>query len=157
MKVNRHKNGFSLVELMVAVVASSIVILTAAAVLIMTFQSWRINNAYVEMRRNIALAVYLISRDVRESNTNNITILAGQLQFSPHLPARNHTVTYTKTGSALISSDFGTVIPGGVQTFTAQSTDSTGGDGVYLTIGMTNSISGSVIAVTNKVFINTRN
>jgi len=157
MNKNISKKGLTLVELMIAIAAASILILTMSLILMMVFQSWRINNAYVEMRRNIALAVYLISRDVRESSITNVPpgVTVGSLQLSPHPPARNNTVTYTKAGSALTSSGFGTVIPRGVQTFTAERNDNA--DGVYLTIGMTNSIFGSVIAVTNKVFINTRN
>jgi prepilin-type N-terminal cleavage/methylation domain-containing protein len=153
MKKSKNKTGFTLIELMVTVVASAIVILTAATVLIMGFQSWRINKAYVEMRRNTALAVYLMARDIRESNITNVTIAAGQLQLAPHPPVRNSTVTYTKTGSTLSSTDFGVIIPRGLRTFNAEV--NVPGDGVYLTIGMTNSVSG--IAMTNRVFVNTRN
>ena len=150
----QNKNGLTLIELMITVVVSSIVILTAASVLILVFQSWRINNAYAEMRRDAALAVYLMARDVRESDmTNIIEATTGRLELSAHPPARNNAVTYTKTADRLASDSFGLIIPRGLQTFSAQTNSP--GDGVYLTIGMTNFAYG--IAMTNQVFVNTRN
>jgi hypothetical protein len=134
-----------LIELMVAVVAAAIVIMTVAVVLIAAFQSWRTNNAYVELRRDASLAVYLISRDIREAGFDDVV----PTSVGVVLPA----VTYTKSGDTLTSTDFGTIIPRGVQTFVAVPDDDH--DGVSLTLGVANT--GLGIAITNKVFVNTRN
>jgi hypothetical protein len=114
----------------------------------MAFRSWRINNAYVELRRDAALAVYLISRDVREANLADIDLSVANRLLLP-------TVTYTKSSDSLTSTDFGTIIPRGVQTFTAETNSP--GDGVYLTLVVANNNSGLGIAITNEVFVNTRN
>jgi hypothetical protein len=146
MKKIQYKNGLSLIELLVAIVASSIVILTVAMILIMAFRSWRINNAYVELRRDASLAVYLISRDIREATLADVATPTDQLV----LP----TVTYTKTaGGALTSTDFGTIIRTNVNFFI--SATNSAGDGVYITLGLTNNSVG--VAINNEVFINTRN
>jgi prepilin-type N-terminal cleavage/methylation domain-containing protein len=156
MKKIYNKKGVTLIELMVAMVAASILVLITALILVMALQSWRINNAYADLRRNASLAVYLMSRDVRESSITNVTITTGQLTLSAHPPARNNAVTYTKTASgALTSTAFGTIIPRNVQTFSAQTNSL--GDGVYITIGMATNISGSAISITNQWFVNTRN
>lgn len=148
MKKNQHKKGLTLVELMVAIVAASIVILTVAVILIAAFRSWRINNAYVDMRRDAALAIYLISRDIREATLADVATPANQLV----LP----TVTYTKTaGGALISTDFGTIILRNVTRFNARTNGP--GDGVYITLGVADNNTGIGIAITNTVFVNTRN
>ncbi|MFA6172522.1 MAG: prepilin-type N-terminal cleavage/methylation domain-containing protein [Kiritimatiellales bacterium] len=156
MKKKYNRKGVTLIELMITMAAASILLLIAALILIMAFQSWRINNAYAGLRRDAALAVYRISRDVRESNITNVTVAAGELRLSAHPPARNNAVTYTRTAAgALTSTDSGTIIPRGVQTFSAETNNL--GDGVYLTVGMAANISGSAISITNRVFVNTRN
>jgi hypothetical protein len=152
MKKIQYKNGLSLIELLVAIVASSIVILTVAMILIMAFRSWRINNAYVELRRDASLAVYLISRDIRESDVDDVmTATDGELELDDHPPARNNGVTYEKVGDTLTRTGFGTIIPRGVQAFSNQYSGAD--DGVYVTLGLAN----DSVAITNRVFVNTRN
>jgi len=73
MKTFCKKTAFTLVELMVTVAISAIVILTAAAVLLMTYRSWSTNNAYVRLRRDAAFAIEIMARDIRESYPNDIT------------------------------------------------------------------------------------
>jgi hypothetical protein len=155
MKKNQYKNGLSLIELLVTIVASSIVILTVAMILIMAFRSWRINGAYVDLRRDAALAVFLISLDIRESDVEEdvTTATVGELTLAAHLPARDNPVTYERDGDTLTSTDFGTIIPRGVQAFSAQYSGTN--DGVYITLGLANNSVG--VAITNRVFVNTRN
>ncbi len=160
MKTNKKQTGSTLIELMITITAASIIMLIIAFILVMAFQSWRINNAYADLRRDVSLAVYLMARDIRESNITNVTeAAAGRLTLSAHPPARNNAVTYTKSADTLNSTALGTIIPRRLQTFIAES--SSLGDGVYLTIVLTNSLSGiinpGVIAITNEVFVNTRN
>jgi Tfp pilus assembly protein PilW len=153
MKKKQYRKGLTLIELLVTIVAASIVILTVALILIMAFRSWRIDNAYVDLRRDAALAIYLISRDIRESDVTDVTTaMNGILALKAHLPVRD-AVTYTKSGNALTSTDFGTIIASGVQAFSNQYSGAD--DGVYVTLGLANNSVG--VAITNRVFVNTRN
>lgn len=152
MKTYKLKSGLTLIELMVTIAVASIVVLTIVLVLTMAFRSWRINNAFVDLRRGAALATDLISRDVHESSFTNISWTGTQLILDQHPPVRDNVVTYTKNGDTLVSSSFGLIIPRGVRMFSAQPV--TTGDGVYVTLVLTNQYN---IAITNTLFVNTRN
>lgn len=153
MKTYKQNAGLTLVELMVTVVAASVVVLTIILVLMAAFRSWRINNNFVDMRRNAAFATSLIIQDVRESTTNGLLAAENQLVLAANPPVRNTQVSYTKSGdSSLNSSSFGVIIPRGVQRFAAEL--NTQGDGVYVTLVLTNQYH---IGITNRFFANTRN
>lgn len=154
MKTYKKNSGLTLVELIVTVVAVSVVVLTIILVLMAAFRSWRINNNFVDMRRNAAFATSLISQDIRESAfTNILAAEENQLVLAANPPVRGTPVSYTKSGdSSLSSSTFGVMIPSGVQRFAAEL--NTQGDGVYVTLVMTNQYH---IGITNRFFVNTRN
>ncbi len=72
MKLRRKNSGFTLIELMVTIASSSVLILTAALILFITYREWRIDNAYAQLRRDVSLAVQLIAQDIRESAVTDI-------------------------------------------------------------------------------------
>jgi Tfp pilus assembly protein PilW len=154
MKTYKQTSGLTLVELMVTVAAASVVVLTIILVLMAAFRSWRINNSFVDMRRNAAFATALIVQDIRESTfTNVLSAAENQLVLAANPPVRNTQVSYTKVSdSSLNSSSFGILIPRGVQRFAAEV--NTQGDGVYVTLVLTNQYH---IGITNRFFANTRN
>jgi len=79
MKRPEHNAGFTMVELLVASAAACIIALTAAVTLVYGYSGWRRNNAEMELQRDATLAMYRLSRAVREASANDvITPLAGQ-------------------------------------------------------------------------------
>ena len=63
MKKRNRRNGLTLIELMVTIAAASILILTVGLILIMAFRSWRVNNAFAELRRDSAFAFSMMTRE----------------------------------------------------------------------------------------------
>ncbi len=152
MRKRRNRTGLTLIELMVSIVAASILILIVGLILIMAFRSWHINNAYVDLRRNSALAFYRMARDVREADYDNLT--EGNPLILPSAVPGNPTIIYAQSGSALTYDDeSGTMslIPENVQGVNATKQN----DGVLLTLELADADFG--IAITNQVFVNTRN
>ena len=156
MKKQKNRNGFTLIELLVTMAASAILVLTVALILIMALRSWRINNAFVDLRSDSAFAFSMMTRDVREADDGTLTdgnplILPGTFPGKPM-------ITYTWNGVAGTleynnETDTMLIIHEGVQFFDSQKVGT--GDGVLLTLELANTELG--IALTNQVFVNTRN
>ncbi|HPR82285.1 MAG TPA: prepilin-type N-terminal cleavage/methylation domain-containing protein [Pontiellaceae bacterium] len=152
MKTDRQK-GVTLIELMVTIAAASILMLMVALILMMAFQSWRINNAYADLRRDAALAFVRMVKDVREADYTGLT--AGNPLTLPSA-VTNKTVLYAQPtgGKTLLYSDgsgSSIIIPDNVRVFTSVKQD----DGVLLSLELANT--NFNIAITNEVFVNTRN
>lgn len=149
MKKQSRKNGLTLIELMVTMVAAAILILIVALILIMAYRSWRINNAFVDLRRDSAFAFSMMARDVRESYYDGLDdTTAGSLEVISAVG--KPTVTYSQTGNTLTRSGM-IIIPKNVQYFDPAKQE----DGVLLTLELANVDFG--IVITNEVFVNTRN
>lgn len=155
MKTHNYRNGLTLIELMVTIVAASILILTVSLILVMAFRSWRINNAFVDLRRDSAFAFSMMTRDVRESFYDGLDDnTAGSLEVISAVPGEP-TVTYRQTGNTLTREGI-LVIPQNVQSFDSAKNNT--GDGVLLTLELANeAYNGYIITITNEVFVNTRN
>ena len=67
MKTKKKQNGFSLIEIILATLASSMVILIVATILLMAYWSWRTNNAFATLRRDSAFATHILAADIRAS------------------------------------------------------------------------------------------
>lgn len=151
MKHNKHKEGFTLVELLITAVAASILILTIALILVMGFGTWRTNNACADLRRDSALATYMMARDVREASYDTLT--DGSTLTLPSA-VTNQTTIYTQSGDMLTvdeGSGAMTLIHGHVQNFDSTKQN----DGVLLSLELANTQFS--IIITNEVFVNTRN
>lgn len=161
MNAGHTKRGFTVVEMMVAVVSSAVLVLIASAVLFMTFRSWRVNNAYASLRRDAAFAVEMMSRDIREARDAPPANAVDRLVISNAV--RNYTATYlrnstngvvscTRTGGFSIP-----IVARGVGSFSAEPQTNAAGvvDGILLSIIMQNNDLG--IAVTHETFVNMRN
>ncbi len=147
----KQKKGFTLVELMLTMAAASIVMLTVALILMMAFQSWRTNNAYADLRRDSALANYMMARDIREASYDTLT--AGTTLTLPSAVI-SQTTTYTQSGNTLTvdeGSGAMTLIPKHVQDFYSTKQD----NGVLLSLELANT--NFNIVITNQVFVNARN
>lgn len=155
MKLLVPKKGLTLIELMVTIAAAAILILIVATVLIMAYQSWRINNAYVDLRRDSAFAFSMMARDVREAD--DVTP-GNTLELNYPAALGKPAVSYTKNGSQFDYNDGSetiTLIPTNVTLFSS----SGGDDGVLLTLVLKDEVyaGGYTITLTNQVFVNTRN
>ncbi len=100
MKKAHKKTAFTIVELMMTVAIGAILILTVAAVLIITYRSWNTNNAYVRLRRDAAFAINIMARDIRDSTSNDIDALAG-LSIEDEKNIKGYSVDYTLSGTTL--------------------------------------------------------
>jgi prepilin-type N-terminal cleavage/methylation domain-containing protein len=154
MKMYRNQNGFTLVELMIAMVGASILALIVATILFMTYRSWRTDNEYARMRRDIAFAMQLMAKEVRISSYNGITVSTNSL-LCPTNAMHGRSTVFTKSTDKLTYSINGTA-PGTLITkelsvFTPQPTN----NGVLLKLVLVNA-DGS-IAITNETFIYPRN
>ena len=89
MKTKRTKQGFTIVELLVAMVAFSIMILAVGLMLIYGWLGWRKNTHSVNMQRDAVLAMEQIAREVRNSNIAEITDDAGGIYFAPGIVRSN--------------------------------------------------------------------
>jgi Tfp pilus assembly protein PilW len=151
MKLRRKNAGFTLVELMLTTVAAAILVLTVSLILFMAFRSWRINNSYAQLRRDVALAVQLMAQDVRESAGTNISVVSEtSLSLAANL-VRPDTRTFTKTGDKLNGTHMGLIITKGLHRFNPVKTT----NGVLLHLELTDADNG--ISITNETFIYTRN
>ncbi len=156
MKKRKRRNGLTLIELLVTIAAASILILTVGLILIMAFRSLRINNVYADLRRDSAFAFSMMARDVREANYDTLTDGNPLRLGSPVLGKAD--VTYTWSGTQLDYHDGSgtiTLLPANVSFFTSAGDD----DGVLLTLVLSDEVyvGGYTIAITNQVFVNTRN
>ena len=79
MKRPEHNAGFTLVELIITLAAASILAITAGMTLVYGYSGWCRNNAAVELQRDATLAMYRLSRAIREASASDVTTSASQL------------------------------------------------------------------------------
>jgi prepilin-type N-terminal cleavage/methylation domain-containing protein len=148
MKQLTRRKGFTLIELMVTIAAASVLMLIVALILIMAFRSWRMNNAYVYLRRNSAFAFSMMTRDVREASYGDLKNVAGDLEITSAVDGSVATYSYNAGTLELNTSP---IIPKNVDSFDFFPQD----DGILLSLVLADDEFG--IAITNQVFVNTRN
>lgn len=68
----RRDKGFTVVELMVAVLAAGVLAITLSSLLFYAYKGWKAVRAYSEMERDGSLAMRTLSRVVREASSNDI-------------------------------------------------------------------------------------
>jgi prepilin-type N-terminal cleavage/methylation domain-containing protein len=69
----KRQSGFSLVELMLAMVATAILSLAVGIMLVYAFRGWRQNTESVQMQRNATLAMRVMAREIRRTPVENIS------------------------------------------------------------------------------------
>ncbi|VGO17545.1 hypothetical protein PDESU_06142 [Pontiella desulfatans] len=79
MRAHCKRSGFSLVEMMVAILASSILALTVGSILYFSWMAWMQHNDSVSMQRDVSLTMKLIADEVRETPIEDISV-GGSLQ-----------------------------------------------------------------------------
>jgi Tfp pilus assembly protein PilW len=154
MKIGGKRNGFTLVELMIAMISGAVLALIVALILFMTYREWRTDNEYARLRRDTALAVQLMAKEVRISSYNTITASANSLTCPINAMHTRQTV-FTRSADTLTYSingiSQGQLITRGLSVFNPVRTN----NGVLLKLVLANT-DGS-IAITNQTFIYPRN
>lgn len=77
-----RKSGFSIIELMVAMLAVAIMSAAVGLILSQGWKVWYDTNETVEMERDLSLAVKVISREIRCSIIDDITTSADRIDFA---------------------------------------------------------------------------
>lgn len=80
------KNGFSLVELMVAALATSILALTFGSTLYFVFNGWQHNMAAVELQNSAYFAMRTIAKEVRLASSKDMAVTAQSLTLGAASP-----------------------------------------------------------------------
>jgi prepilin-type N-terminal cleavage/methylation domain-containing protein len=74
-----EKPGFTVVELLAAMMAGSILALTVGIVLVHGFAAWRANCQTVDLQREGSLAMKALGRAIRESPSTAVSVAADQV------------------------------------------------------------------------------
>jgi len=75
MKQHARSNGFSLIELVVAMAAAAVLALTAGLMLVYAYKAWRQDRDGAAMQQDGSVALELISRAVRSGS--NVVVQSG--------------------------------------------------------------------------------
>ena len=152
MKRPEHNAGFTMVELLVTLAATSILAITAGITLIYSYSGWCRNNAAVELQREATLAMYRLSRAVRGASATDVTTpLAGQSAEQLTIPPtefrvnEKHLLYDPDTG---IDGDEVVIVDGRLKTFTV--TNLSTGIGVSIVLELQNENSDE-IAITSAI------
>lgn len=82
MARSKQKTGFTVVELLVAMVAFGILVLTVTLTLICTWMSWGDFTDSVNMQRDAMIAMKVMAKEIRNSSISEISGDADSLDFS---------------------------------------------------------------------------
>lgn len=71
--------GFTVVELLMTMLAGSIIALTAGLMLLISYRTWKSNNEYVDLQRQVTMAQTVADRWVREAAYWEVSATNAQL------------------------------------------------------------------------------
>jgi Tfp pilus assembly protein PilW len=159
MKMCGKKNGFTLVELMLAAVGSAMLVLIVVLILFMSYREWRTNNDYAQLRRDTAFAVQLMAKEIRNSASIGgiLTAENNRLILETNAAHPSYTTTFTRNASLRNLTYFrnttsqGPLISTNLTVFNPQPMN----NGVLLELVLVNP--DGDLSITNKTFISTRN
>ena len=98
--------GFTLVELLIGVVAAAVLALTAGLMLVNTYQGWARGQGVVELERDAALAIQTLAVATRGACYTNTTPVTGTDTLVVTVPG-NTVRTFSVQGRSLIYSHNG--------------------------------------------------
>ena len=81
MKIRTPQEGFTVVELMVGLLATTILSLTVGTMLVFGWRSWSHYTEWVGMQRDATIAMRSISREIRKSNIDEISFDESGIYF----------------------------------------------------------------------------
>lgn len=162
MKTDRDNQGFTVLELLIAVVATAILVMIASLLLVMPYRSLYTNIEHANLRRDMTVAVRMMADDIRESSVNGITAVENSLTL-PANSTRAKAVEYRRNpGDGSLATYINnvaqmTIVSKGLARFNPVAVNDLGSglSGVTLRLEMNNDDGG--IGVVNETFIHTRN
>lgn len=82
MKRKNRCAGFTLVELMMSMLAMAVLLLATGSILVYGWLGWRRNMESVSMQRDATIAMKMIARDIRNSNISDVSGDAAGIYFN---------------------------------------------------------------------------
>ena len=73
MRTKTEKQGFTLVELMVSMIAFTLLALIAGTILVFAWNGWRDSIETVGMQRDAMIAMRIMEKEIRNSNINEVS------------------------------------------------------------------------------------
>ncbi len=67
------KDGFGLIELLIAILATAMLVIAVGNILVFTWRGWRQSSDAVSMQRDASLALRAIAREIRQTPIGDIT------------------------------------------------------------------------------------
>lgn len=110
MKLTKKRNdGFTVFELMVSIIAFSIMVAAVGSILVATWQGWANNRRSILMQRDATITMHLIAREIRRTPllTGGFSITVGDPLTCVNT---NGTYIFTRSGGDLQMSANGTII-----------------------------------------------
>lgn len=99
------KRGFTIMELMVAMIAFSVMVLTVGIILVFSWKSWVNYRDQLAMQRDASLAMLMISKEIRNATYDDITD-GTSISFA------GSGFSFTPSGNDLLRSDGMKVVDG---------------------------------------------
>jgi type IV pilus assembly protein PilW len=136
--LNSHKNGFTLIELMIALVLGLILVAGVIQIFISNKQAYRVTDAHSKLQDNARFALDVLSRDVRSAgfsgcraieDMNILTIADAPIPatIDENTIISGSNAQTATTWSPALSASLGTVV-GGTDVITVQRGQSCGGN-----------------------------
>ena len=133
--IKRRNSGFTLIELIIAVLLSTILLAGMGALLHAAFSSYEFNTDLTDKTQTIRAAINRITREIRNAdnvswvNGNQLVITTGTSSTTYTYSSSAKTLTYSdgSTTSTVLSPDYGTSVEDITVSFItpAEQTDST--------------------------------
>lgn len=102
---NINKQGFTIIELLIATLAFSILMLAVGSMLVFGWQGWYRYSDSVSMQGDAALATQMIAKEIRNASYVDISDGAG-ISFA------NSGISFSESGNNLVRSDGMIVVNG---------------------------------------------
>lgn len=161
MSARHGKEGFTLAELLVSIVAASILLLLVGAMLWMPARALVTNKEYAQIRLDVAYSVAMLSKDIRVSSLNSVVVAEDRLLL-PANTTRAYSVEYLRDAgddslTRVVGTDRERIVMDGLTRFRPTITNdiATGLSGVVLDVEVQNP--DGEIVVEHSTFIHARN
>lgn len=76
-RINKSRGGFTIMELLMATLAFSVMMLVVGSMLVYGWRGWKRNTEHVGMQRNATIAMMMISKEIRNTTYADISDGAG--------------------------------------------------------------------------------
>jgi len=123
MKRPGTTQGFTLVEVMVAIVSGAVLAITAGSMLCFTYLGWQRSNTAVAVQRDAAMAVELLSHSLRRAAAIDVTVTPSRITIAGPTATEEFSVNgsdFVYDPDVATSGDEETIIPGRVARFVAR-------------------------------------